>query len=706
MVPQYKNKNGFTLIEISIVLTIIGILLAAIITPYKIYTAEKARKTTVSNIELVNTAITNFLVQNGRYPCPAPLTAGPGDPLYGVETTCDPDDPAYPSYSYGECVDGLCFEISEKGTVDINPSPGETTLVDGVVRRGSIPFRSLGLAELETIDGFNARLQYAVSENLAKVETFVRGSGGISLIDSNGDSLVSPPASVHYLVYSTGRDKNGAYNREGGLINSCDTSRLDGENCNTAASGGADEAIYAYSEYNDSGSGDHYDDFMKQYSTLETPLWQVSGTGGFHVRDLLDDEAGMVAIASSTPEEQLDVGEEILVTDDGSATLGKSRFNTICDKTKNNCFSLEEFGGDHANFRCGGATPYAVGFADGKIKCSANPSEIRCPSGSKLQGVNPDGTLDCDTMIICPSENQRLCGNMHTLPSKRYIPPWDNEANEHTLTDGINYYRTWRCRDSGQWQLIALGGSCSCSPSETSYTISCNAYKGSGYWIGDVTYENAVSCNPGRDVDTTVIGADECVCDPQTETDDNYACPPGYSGTYTRSREWTCSSPSEGSFGPWTDNQDTQCVCDSSETQTQEFFCPPGYDDPSGSITRERSYDCSTDSWGPWYEVDDTCTCHGRTETVYESCPDGEVGEIQKQRQFNCATNNWGPWVENNSCGTVSHYWRNKSAGEGPYGSRVSPSLGDTCYNPGERKSCSSPTVSGGYLYYDVCECE
>jgi prepilin-type N-terminal cleavage/methylation domain-containing protein len=714
-----NSKSGFTLIEISIVLTIIGIILAALITPYKIYRAELARKTTVSNIEQVNLAISNFLIQNGRYPCPAPLTAGPGDANFGVETVCDPSDPGYPTYTYGDCTGGLCFEQSKRLTVDTNPGPGpgEVTMEDAVVRRGSVPFRSLGLAELETIDGYKARLQYAVSENLAVASSFVQDSGGISLIDKSNNTLIEPADTAHYLIFSTGKDKNGAYTREGFALSACDTSRADGENCNTSNSGLDKKAIYAFNEYNDSGNADHYDDVMKHFSSVETPLWQIADSGGYHIRDLLGGGSGQVAIGSPTPQEQLDIGGEIRVEDDGTNTLGKSKFNEICDKTINGCFSVEEFGGSHANFRCGETgdaysdndLPYAYGFADGKIKCSNAPAETECPPGTKLRGIDSDGALDCETLVGCPSKNVTLCSVVQTLAPKIYRSPSNDPNNKVTLTAGVTKQEVWRCRSNGNWTRHSYSGSCSCTPNSSTTTETCTSYKGKGYWTGTVNITTNTTCSPGPVTTKTVSGAGSCACDgPKTETaPDN--CPTGYTGSPTKTRDWTCAATaSSGSWGTWSSNKATACTCNSSATDTQDFSCPPGYDDPSGKITKERTYDCTATptGWGAWSEIANTCTCNGKMETVITGCSSGDPGNIKKERQFNCVTDTWGPWITTNSCGAVSYYWKNKSSAKGPFGSSISPFVGDSCISPGDKQPCSSPTATGSYMHYNVCECE
>ncbi|MGM0422072.1 MAG: hypothetical protein ACQEQL_03130, partial [Pseudomonadota bacterium] len=543
--------------------------------------------------------------------------------------------------------------------------------------------------------------------------SFVKESGGISLVDKNGNSMVTSANSedsVHYIVFSTGKDQNGGYTRDGSLASPCDTSKADGENCNTDTTGDAKKAIYSLNEYNESDSADHYDDIVMQYSAIETPLWQVSGSGGYHIRDVLG-ASGKVGIGVPTPSQKLEVGgaeADVLIEDDGTGTLGKAMFHELCDEGGiGNCFVVEEFGSEpvaHPNFQCGGATPYAVGFENGKIKCSDSP-EIKCPSGSKLKGIQSDGSLVCDNVTGCPAITTEVCGVTHTISPKIYTPGTWNPNNYDEVVDGIDRKHRFRCKSNGSWAGPFKSGSCSCTPKTESTTMSCNAYKSTGNWTGDVDVTSETVCTPGPVTTTTESGASDCECVPKSETTPPQACPAGYSGTYTKTRDWVCDGTYSGDWTSWTSSESTDCVCDSSATDTKDFSCPSGYEDPTGKITRKRTYDCAADSWGPWEEESNTCTCNGSTQVIKEACPDdGDVGEISKYGVYNCDTEVWD-WTIESTCGPVTYRWHDKSGASGPYSSGLTARLGSNCDNPGDKTSCSI-RGTGGHIHYDVCECE
>ena len=76
-------RRGYTLLEMAIVFTVVGIFIAAAITGYNIYTKKQAIVKTETNISLVARALNAYLIKQGRYPCPAPLNVGREDPAYG-----------------------------------------------------------------------------------------------------------------------------------------------------------------------------------------------------------------------------------------------------------------------------------------------------------------------------------------------------------------------------------------------------------------------------------------------------------------------------------------------------------------------------------------------------------------------------------------------------------------------------------------------
>ena len=703
------KRGGFTLIELSIVLLIIGIVVAGIMAPYNTYQQEKTRQTTVDNVQRVEQALNEFLLQNGRYPCPAPLNAALGDDDYGMESECDSGESGYPSTSTGQCDDGLCFEA------------GDGTGPDRIVRRGAVPFRTLGLMETESIDGYDTRLQYAVTEKLATDE-FSPNDGKISIVDTDGDSVIGSTF-AHYVVFSTGKNKSGAYSRGGAPAQSCNTTFADSPNCDIGGSGSAEDAIYVVGMQNETGDSNEYDDFLS-YQTFSNGLWRVSGPRSQDITSVLTDNKAKVGIGVPNPWERLVAQKDIKVSEDQFGTTGTMLTNQLCNYFGEDCFPVDDFGRVSENLRCGetGDTYtgnndlYATGFNSGKIKCADNTAR-RCPSGEVLRGIDSNGELICDTpYIACPEKNVTLCpaeettdsDDHYTLPETPYQSPWDNSSNYHTTPiSGESYREQWRCGPDGKWRFPPeSSGTCTCEAETETYQAACNDFK-DGNWSGNVTLTRETTC-PSGDIDLDV-NDDQCTCQDFTlqETKD---CPAGYDGTYTRENEWSCSG-SGGSWSGWSDNMSSACSCDSSAERTRTLSCPDGYDfREDAEVLQTSQFSCGSNSWGPWQTDSSNCSsdCYGEIETKIEAC---SGGERLYERTFDCSSETWGAWTATTGCNVHQRRWikiepiYNKT--NALYSSPAAEDAYDLCTSEpvGTIAECSQENADGDFRYYK-CRCE
>jgi prepilin-type N-terminal cleavage/methylation domain-containing protein len=229
-----SNQAGFTLIELSMVIIILSITLAAFGSAFMQYLSNAREKAVQTRIEAVEGALSRFLALNGRYPCPASLTAAPDTATFGVEisTNCS-------------------TAVLTAGTFRSAGTGGRR------VRIGGVPSRTLNLPDEYATDAWAMRLGYAVTEVLASPGTFQQDQGAIAMIDSVGNSVITPAGSAHYTVFSTGPDTAGAYTVQGVAGMACDTTMLDGENCNR------DAIFRATVLFSSAGTASHYDDFIR-----------------------------------------------------------------------------------------------------------------------------------------------------------------------------------------------------------------------------------------------------------------------------------------------------------------------------------------------------------------------------------------------------------------------------------------------------------
>lgn len=236
-INKLKSQRGFTLIEVSLVVVIGGILLSLFSTSLINMISGTKEKTTLTRIMEVDEALRQYASVNNRLPCPAALDVKIETANYGRETNC-----AAPATS--------------PGTVDDPTYP---------VRYGFIPTRTLNLPDSHGYDAWGSRLIYAVTKPLTSQATYDLRNGKIDIIDSNGNSTVTPTRSITYVVLSVGKDRRGGWNSEGFLGSPCaDASALDGENCDN------DATFRSTLAFSNNGNATHFDDYIRYEGNFES----------------------------------------------------------------------------------------------------------------------------------------------------------------------------------------------------------------------------------------------------------------------------------------------------------------------------------------------------------------------------------------------------------------------------------------------------
>ena len=129
MNKKCSKQQGFSLIELSIVIIISGLLFAAAVTGYKNYFETSRIQKTQARFDTITQAMDRFFAAYGRYPCPARLDLGPDDVGFGVETRCDLAPPT----------SGISVAI---GQVNRDSDP-TTPSINSEIRIGAIPFVTL-----------------------------------------------------------------------------------------------------------------------------------------------------------------------------------------------------------------------------------------------------------------------------------------------------------------------------------------------------------------------------------------------------------------------------------------------------------------------------------------------------------------------------------------------------------------------------------
>lgn len=149
-----KKQSGFSLVELTIVLVVIGLMMSMILPASTAFVDLQRRRETSSKLTNVDTALLAFVITNKRLPCPADGTVVSGTADAGTEmrsgTTCT----------------------------------AQTT--------GVVPWATLGLTEADITDGWGARFTYRVPD----------GASGLTMNSSLDVTACDPSGALNAAASS------------------------------------------------------------------------------------------------------------------------------------------------------------------------------------------------------------------------------------------------------------------------------------------------------------------------------------------------------------------------------------------------------------------------------------------------------------------------------------------------------------------------
>jgi prepilin-type N-terminal cleavage/methylation domain-containing protein len=270
---QRRNSQGFTLIEIAVVIVIVAVMLAMGAVMFRGVSAAQKRSVTAARLATVDLALVQFVMLNKRLPCPANGTLPSGSASAGVEA---PDPPT-----------GTCT---------------------GNQQHGVVPWVTLGITETDATDGWGRRLTYRTDVDLVadngmdmswcdpagsepgpgpKVCNTACSSTALSsctppaifLVDKglrvrnvSGSTIMDQPnTGAAYVVISHGESGGGAYLSSGALFTSTTTDGTEERRnyANLAASGGV---YYVDDATTDVPGPLHFDDIVSRPSVLSLAI--------------------------------------------------------------------------------------------------------------------------------------------------------------------------------------------------------------------------------------------------------------------------------------------------------------------------------------------------------------------------------------------------------------------------------------------------
>jgi prepilin-type N-terminal cleavage/methylation domain-containing protein len=232
-----NNKRAFTLVELSVVLIIIGLMAGLVLSVGKPDSGACYTKTK-QQLGTIEAELDRFARANSRLPAPALAGQGSNNPAFGTETA--------------------------SGNASV-------TVGSDAVLVGMLPHASLGLDSSFASDCWGNRLTYAVTRSLTSSNASTgfpnpANNGQITIRSGAGGTVTTLASDMAYAVVSHGEDGFGATPLSSGDLSprNCSgtgESKLDRENCDIAA--GNLNAIFFVTDFNNGkGAANYFDDLL------------------------------------------------------------------------------------------------------------------------------------------------------------------------------------------------------------------------------------------------------------------------------------------------------------------------------------------------------------------------------------------------------------------------------------------------------------
>lgn len=430
-----KRADGFTLVEMAVVVIIIGLLMIPVIQGYDIWQTQKRFDVTRENISTMQTSILSYVARNNRYPCPANPSLPASDPAFGQEIRAADGSCAMSALSVGTCQadsdQSLCKVTSERRIPVGNPNP-EPVLM------GMLPIVTLALnaaadnvelTTMEALDGWNNRLTYAVTESTT-LTAYDKNRGAVVVMANNDMDITGKdvgsgeaPTYMHYALISHGQDGIGARSAAGASLSLCATgiygapdgppadadnpagsySKVDIHNCNM-------DGTFRSNLFNLTAGRAHFDDIIAFGSTATTDFWRYIQNGDGEITPNIENtNVGFIGIQTVEPQTQLDVNGALRAET-------QVRSPTFCDRNGTNCFETQaltqnnstapslanEGSNKSVGIKCSSGRAM-VGISKGDEMCGdVKINSVRaqsCGANMVLKSIDTNGTIFCESIV-------------------------------------------------------------------------------------------------------------------------------------------------------------------------------------------------------------------------------------------------------------------------------------------------------------------
>jgi len=238
------RNHGFTLLELSIVLFLIGTIIGIGLVTLTAAVQAKQYNATVAKMDVIEKALLNFSTVYNRIPCPGALTLNAGTADYGLEAGADASSSI--GVGTGICVGtGMLPQANFSGTSYLTIWGSSSYPAGAGPAEGAVPTRALQLPDDYMYDGWGRRFRYAVdpSATIAGSVPNMAFSCSPIFVMGNGWNNVRSAAAIYALI-SHGANGHGAYTSSGTTHNAGSTNVTELKNCHCSSTTGADDGSY------------------------------------------------------------------------------------------------------------------------------------------------------------------------------------------------------------------------------------------------------------------------------------------------------------------------------------------------------------------------------------------------------------------------------------------------------------------------------
>lgn len=360
-----RKNGGFSLIELSIVLIVVSLLIIPLIRAYDIYKTQKIITDTKFTLGQASQSLTNFYEKFGRYPCPADRSIRFGEDGHGVERCTE-----LLAMGNGTCAGG-------GGYCRAGTTPDDSVFI------GGLPYVTMDIPMVETIDGWKNKFTYAVTASMADDRpgaVFDPDNGAVSVVDEFGVD-VNEGRLMHGVVLSAGMDGVGAFSLNGNL-RPCVAGTVQSENCDN-------DTTFVSSYVYEAEGPTHNDDFLFLSDWSRNSIWAYSPEDGIEPGSVYNTNTGNIGIGTERPDEKLHVV--------GNIKSDEVHSTEYCNADGEGCMSAETIGGDGTH--CTEAGQLMFGIDDDTARCrpvSVNVQTESCPAGRYVIGIS-NNRIVCST---------------------------------------------------------------------------------------------------------------------------------------------------------------------------------------------------------------------------------------------------------------------------------------------------------------------